>query len=72
VALTVKQLRDRDALRRALAVPPDPDPSPPVTAVPVGVFVGQEQPTDVAVGSLWIPLNPDGTPQPVDQWQVLT
>lgn len=37
---------------------------------PSNVFIQQTQPTSPPVGSLWIPLNVDGTAKSIDQWEV--
>ena len=36
------------------------------------LFVQETMPVSPPVGSLWIPLNPDGSAKPTDQWQVFT
>lgn len=72
MALTLEQIEAADARRRAAAVPPEPEPQPPVTSVPAPVYVQAERPTDVIAGSIWVPLNEDGTPKAVSEWEVLT
>lgn len=37
---------------------------------PANLYVQETQPASPLVGSLWIPLNPDGSAKSVDQWQV--
>lgn len=70
MALRVEQLRDRDATRRAAAVPPAPDPVPASTVYPGGVYFSEVAPENVVPGALWVPLNADGSAKSLDQWQV--
>lgn len=72
MALTFEQIEAADARRRALAVPPEPEPLPPVTSVPAPLYVQELRPTDVVAGSVFIPLDEAGNPLSVEQWQVLT
>lgn len=37
---------------------------------PQNLYIQNGQPTTPVPGSLWIPLNPDGSLTPIDQWQV--
>lgn len=72
MARTLAQLRADEKRRRAAAIPPAAEPLPPVSSVPSAVYVQEDQPTDVAAGSLWVPLNEDGTAKTIDNWQVFT
>lgn len=36
------------------------------------LYIQQTQPSSPPTGSLWIPLNVDGSPKSIDQWQVFS
>lgn len=48
------------------------DPGDPGTPGPQNLLIQQAQPVNPPTPSLWIPLNADGTPKSIDQWQVFT
>lgn len=47
-------------------------PGPVGPAGPANLYIQQAQPANPLAGSLWIPLNADGSAKPFDQWQVFS
>lgn len=72
MALSPKQIRDRDAARRAAGQPAPAPPAPAslLTPPPGYVYVQQTRPANPPSGSLFVKTDGAGHPLPMDQWEV--